>query len=620
VIPQSFIQELLARVDIVDVVGQHVKLRKAGANLLGLCPFHGEKSPSFTVSPTKQFYHCFGCGAHGSAVGFLMEHAGLSYVDAIGELARSAGLVVPQEPGRGGDAPRAAPDLLALLQAATDFYRLRLKDSPRAIAYLKGRGLSGRTAARFAIGYAPEGWRGLQAAVPDYDAPGLVAAGLVIEAAADEAEPPSASAAPRRRYDRFRDRIMFPIRNPRGQVIGFGGRVLGAGEPKYLNSPETPLFTKGRELYGLFEAREAMRAANCAIVVEGYMDVVMLAQHGVGNAVATLGTATTGEHVRKLLRSVDRVVFSFDGDAAGRKAAWRALEACLPHAQDSKRLEFLFLPPEHDPDSFVREHGEAGFQASLAGAIPLSELMVRELSGQVDLEESEGRARLLALARPLVQQLPREALRLQLVHRLAGLARISAPEFEGFLAAGQPAGRASPGRAPWSEGPAERAGGFGAGASGGPRRAGSQGGAGNAPRWRARAAPPDLEARAHLLAALHPALAATVADHDLLPEGLARWLDALAELPPGSAFASVCETLRGSHGELIDRLQAEALADRTGLSDMSPEEARAEFDGALAQLRDRRVRAELSALVEQGLDSPQARERYQALIALRSRF
>ncbi|MEI8302241.1 MAG: DNA primase [Burkholderiales bacterium] len=620
-IPQSFIQELLARVDIVDVVGQHVKLRKAGANLLGLCPFHGEKSPSFTVSPTKQFYHCFGCGAHGSAVGFLMEHAGLSYVDAIGDLARSAGLVVPQEPGRGGDAPRAAPDLLALLQAATDFYRLRLKDSPRAIEYLKGRGLSGRTAARFAIGYAPEGWRGLQAAVPDYDAPGLVAAGLVIEAAADEAEPPSAPAAPRRRYDRFRDRIMFPIRNPRGQVIGFGGRVLGAGEPKYLNSPETPLFTKGRELYGLFEAREAMRAANCAIVVEGYMDVVMLAQHGVGNAVATLGTATTGEHVRKLLRSVDRVVFSFDGDAAGRKAAWRALEACLPHAQDSKRLEFLFLPPEHDPDSFVREHGEAGFQASLAGAIPLSELMVRELSGQVDLEESEGRARLLALARPLVQQLPREALRLQLVHRLAGLARISAPEFEGFLAAGQPAGRGSGGRAPWPEGAAERSRGPGPGGSGGQGRSGSSGGSGGAsPRWRARAAPPDLEARVHLLAALHPALAATVADHELLPEGLARWLDALAELPPGSAFASVCETLRGSHGELIDRLQAEALADRTGLSDMSPEEARAEFDGALAQLRDRRVRAELSALVEQGLDSPQARERYQALIALRSRF
>ncbi len=629
-IPQSFIQELLARVDIVDVVGQHVKLRKAGANLLGLCPFHGEKSPSFTVSPTKQFYHCFGCGAHGSAVGFLMEHAGLSYVDAIGELARSAGLVVPQEPGRGGDAPRAAPDLLELLQAATDFYRLRLKDSPRAIDYLKGRGLSGRTAARFAIGYAPDGWRGLQAAVPDYDAPGLVAAGLVIEAAADEAEPPAASAAPRRRYDRFRDRIMFPIRNPRGQVIGFGGRVLGAGEPKYLNSPETPLFTKGRELYGLFEAREAMRAANCAIVVEGYMDVVMLAQHGVGNAVATLGTATTGEHVRKLLRSVDRVVFSFDGDAAGRKAAWRALEACLPHAQDSKRLEFLFLPPEHDPDSFVREHGEAGFQASLAKAIPLSELLVRELSAQVDLEESEGRARLLALARPLVQQLPREALRLQLVHRLAGLARISAPEFEGFLAAGPSAGRGPGGGAAWPDGSAERSRGPGQGVPGASRRSGGAGGAGGAsgpsgpsgasPRWRARAAPPDLESRVHLLAALHPALAATVADHELLPEGLARWLDALAELPPGSAFASVCETLRGGHGELIDRLQAEALADRTGLSDMSPEEARAEFDGALAQLRDRRVRAELSALVAQGLDSPQARERYQALIALRSRL
>ena len=456
-IPQAFIQELLARTDIVDVVGQHVKLRKAGANLLGLCPFHGEKSPSFTVSPAKQFYHCFGCGAHGSALGFLMEHTGVSYVEAIGDLARAAGLTVPQESGRDSGSARVAPDLFELMQAAADFYRLRLKESPRAIDYLKGRGLSGRTAARFAIGYAPEGWRGLQAAVPDYHAPGLLSAGLVIEPEPEESREPqdgsrgAGSVAPgataRKRYDRFRDRIMFPIRNPRGQIIGFGGRVLGAGEPKYLNSPETPLFSKGRELYGLFEGREAMRATNCAIVVEGYMDVVMLAQHGVGNAVATLGTATTGEHIRKLLRVVDRVVFSFDGDSAGRKAAWRALEACLAHAQDTKRLEFLFLPPEHDPDSFVREHGAAGFEARLATAMPLSDLLVQELSAQVDLEESEGRARLLSLARPLMRQLPQEALRLQLVHRIAELGRITAPEFEGFLAAGDggPARRAESG-------------------------------------------------------------------------------------------------------------------------------------------------------------------------------
>ncbi|HYF59519.1 MAG TPA: DNA primase, partial [Burkholderiaceae bacterium] len=336
-IPQSFIQELLARVDIVDVVGKHVKLKKGGANWLGLCPFHGEKSPSFTVSPTKQFYHCFGCGAHGSAIGFLMEHAGLGYVDAIHELARSLGLSVPEERGP-DDARRRDPDLLSTLEAAARFYRQRLKDAPAAIEYLKSRGVSGETALRFGIGYAPEGWRGLEAAVPDYSAKALVESGLVIEPEADEPE-----GGRRKRYDRFRDRIMFPIRNPRGQVIGFGGRVLGQGEPKYLNSPETPLFSKGRELYGLFEGREAIRRADCAIVVEGYMDVVMLAQHGVGHAVATLGTATTAQHVQKLLRLVERVVFAFDGDAAGRRAAWRALEACLPHASDTKRVDFLFL-------------------------------------------------------------------------------------------------------------------------------------------------------------------------------------------------------------------------------------------------------------------------------------
>ncbi|HWS74659.1 MAG TPA: DNA primase, partial [Quisquiliibacterium sp.] len=420
-IPQSFIQELLARVDVVDVVARHVKLRKAGANFLGLCPFHAEKSPSFTVSPGKQFYHCFGCGAHGSAIGFLMEHAGLSYVDAIHELAQSVGLQVPDEPGPGREAPRQDPGLLELMATAAKFYRQRLRDSPRAIEYLKGRGLTGETAARFGIGYAPDGWRNLQAAVAEYGARTLVEAGLVIESGADDraAEDGPPAAAAKKRYDRFRDRIMFPIRNPRGQVIGFGGRVIGAGEPKYMNSPETPLFSKGRELYGIFEARDALRSENCAIVVEGYMDVVMLAQHGVPNAVATLGTATTPDHVRKLLRLVDRVVFSFDGDAAGRKAAWRALEACLPHAADTKRLEFLFLPAEHDPDSYVRAHGVEGFAGLLRQAMPLSEFMLQELAARVDLAVPEGRATFLALARPLIRALPQAALRMQLLHRVA---------------------------------------------------------------------------------------------------------------------------------------------------------------------------------------------------------
>jgi DNA primase len=642
VIPQAFIQELLARIDIVDVVGQHVKLRKAGTNLLGLCPFHGEKSPSFTVSPSKQFYHCFGCGAHGSAIGFLMEHAGLSYVEAIGDLARSLGLVVPQERGT-GVAASVEPDLPRLMQAACDFYRQRLRESPRAIDYLKGRGLTGATAARYAVGYAPDGWRSLQAAVPDYDAPAMLSAGLVIDAdgeSAGEATGPDSGsvAVARRRYDRFRDRIMFPIRNPRGQVIGFGGRVLGQGEPKYLNSPETPLFSKGRELYGLFEAREAIRAADCAIVVEGYMDVVMLAQHGVGNAVATLGTATTGEHVRKLLRSADRVVFAFDGDAAGRKAAWRALEACLPHALDDKRLEFLFLPAEHDPDSFVRERGAEGFAAQLATTVPLSELLVRELGSQVDLAEPEGRARLLALARPLLLALPREALRLQLVHRIAALGQISALEFEGFLAAGDGNSRGGSGRAPresW-EPAGGRSGGRGAGAQapgGWPSRGrGGPGGGGSgagpqAGGWRGRdapprvpAAPPDLARRLRLLVALHPALAAQVGDHAFLPSDLSLWLDALAELPAGSAFAAVCETMRERDPHRVAELEADALADPQGLAEMRLEEAQAEFRGALAQLRDRGMRAELESLAASGLAGEAQRARYQELmLAIRAK-
>lgn len=381
-IPQSFIQDLLARVDIVDVVGRHVQLKKAGANFLGLCPFHGEKTPSFTVSPSKQFYHCFGCGAHGTAIGFLMEHGGLGYVDAIGELAQSLGVAVPQEAGPGGPPDRRAPALLELLAQAAKFYRRRLKEAPRAIDYLKRRGLTGETAARFGIGYAPEQWRALEAAVADYDIDEMAAAGLVVESVGEDGR--------RRRYDRFRDRIMFPIRNPRGQVIGFGGRVLGQGEPKYLNSPETPVFSKGRELYGLYEARNAIRAEGCVIVVEGYLDAVMLAQHGVANAVATLGTATTADHVRKLLRLVDRVVFAFDGDAAGRKAAWRALEAALAQASDTRRIDFLFLPPEHDPDSFVRERGAQGFREALAGALPLSELLLRGLAERVDLATPKG--------------------------------------------------------------------------------------------------------------------------------------------------------------------------------------------------------------------------------------
>ena len=626
-IPQSFIQELLARVDIVDVVGRHVKLRKGGANWLGLCPFHGEKSPSFTVSPTKQFYHCFGCGAHGSAIGFLMEHGGLSYPDAIHELARSVGLDVPEERGGADEARRRDPDLLETLAAASRFYRQRLKDAPRAIEYLKGRGLSGETAARFGIGYAPDGWRSLEAAVPDYSARTLVESGLVIE---PEPEPGADEAGPgrRKRYDRFRDRIMFPIRNPRGQTIGFGGRVLGQGEPKYLNSPETPVFSKGRELYGVFEGRDAIRAADCAIVVEGYMDVVMLAQHGVCNAVATLGTATTAQHVQKLLRLVDRLVFAFDGDAAGRRAAWRALEACLPLAADTKRIDFLFLPPEHDPDSFVRERGAQGFAEALSGAQPLSEFMLRELSGRVDLGTPEGRARMQADARPLLRAMPPAALRLQLAQAVATRVGIRGEDMLRYLASEANGGSGEPGGAGRGE--------SGAGPSRGdprpgperpPGRRDERGGgerwsARTGERWRPMPRPmpvalPDLPRRARLLISLHPRLAREDWPTEFVPEAVVDWLARVAALPDGASFAQLVESLREDAPELAAALQTEAAQDRGLLAELGPDEARREFEGALTRMRDQQLREEVDRLAQGGLVDASQRARYAELLALR---
>ncbi len=418
-IPESFIQELLNRLDIVDVVDRYVPLKKAGANYQACCPFHNEKTPSFTVSPTKQFYHCFGCGAHGTAISFVMEYQGLGFIDAVEDLAKSAGIPVPREASerRRPDEPHGA-DLVELMQQAMNYYRSQLKNSELAIAYLKKRGLSGEVAARFGIGYAPAGWQNLAAAFPDYQDKHLVQAGLVIEG--DEGK----------RYDRFRDRIMFPIVNQRMAVIGFGGRVLGAGEPKYLNSPETPLFEKGKELYGLPQARLAIREKDCVLVVEGYMDVVALAQHGVGYAVATLGTATTPEHVKKLLRQTDNVIFSFDGDAAGRKAAWRALENSLPLVADDKSLKFLFLPQGEDPDSFIRTQGKEAFEKLLEEALPLSQFLVRELSARVDMQTQEGRAHFLQMAKPLFLQIVAPNLSLMLRKRLAELAGIEQVELE----------------------------------------------------------------------------------------------------------------------------------------------------------------------------------------------
>jgi DNA primase len=419
-IPQSFIQDLLNRVDIVDVVESYVPLKRSGSNYAARCPFHSEKSPSFTVSQTKQFYHCFGCGAHGTAISFMMEHQGMGFVDAVKDLASRVGMVVPEQtpdPQR-REKSEAAQDLTDVMLRAAQFYRAQLRTSDKAIAYLKNRGLTGEIAARYGLGYAPDGWQNLETVFPEYQSRSLTEAGLVI--ASEEG----------RRYDRFRDRIMFPIHSQRGGIIGFGGRVIDQGEPKYLNSPETPLFEKGRELYGLFQARSAIRESGRVVVVEGYMDVVALAQYGIGYAVATLGTATTSWQVQKLLRQTDNVVYCFDGDAAGRRAAWRALENSLAQLQDGKQVRFLFLPAEDDPDSFVRTRGSEAFAKLLDAAAPLSEILAQELASRVDLRTAEGRAKFLQEAKPLVKQVPAPMLSLLLRKQIADLAGVTQDELD----------------------------------------------------------------------------------------------------------------------------------------------------------------------------------------------
>ncbi|MEW7849660.1 DNA primase [Massilia aurea] len=447
-IPQTFITDLLNRVDIVDIVGRYVQLKKGGANFMGLCPFHNEKSPSFTVSPTKQFYHCFGCGAHGTSIGFLIEYSGMGFVDAVKDLAQNVGMIVPDVDDKIPPAQRAAQQAqsLALTDALTQactFYRAQLREAPTAIAYLKNRGLTGEVAARFGMGYAPPGWNSLQSIFPDYDAQVLVESGLVIDKVDEEGNH-------QRRYDRFRERVMFPIRNTKGQVIGFGGRVLDGGEPKYLNSPETPLFQKGLELYGLFEARQAIRDAGYVLVTEGYMDVVALAQLGFPQAVATLGTACTSTHVQKLLRQTDDVIFSFDGDKAGRKAARRALEACLPQVSDNKTIKFLFLPQEHDPDSFVRERGADAFEQEIADAMPLSQFLLREVTQEHDLDTPEGRAKSQFDAKPLLQSMTPSSLRLQIVRGLASMTQSTPAEIESLFELSKPVATAR--RAPPRQG------------------------------------------------------------------------------------------------------------------------------------------------------------------------
>lgn len=417
-IPSDFIDELLAKVDIVDIIDEQVPLKKGGANYMACCPFHKEKTPSFSVSPTKQFYHCFSCGAHGSAIGFVMEHQGLSFPEAVQFLADRVGMAVPKVRGQ-NDNPEVRAErkkkqqtLEETTAAAADFYAQQLKFNPAAKAYLDKRGLSAEVIAHYGLGYAPDGWQLLAQVFQPYPNTALVDTGMVID---NEG----------RHYDRFRHRIMFPIRNPRGQVIGFGGRVLDDSKPKYLNSPDTPLFDKGKNLYGLYEGRAAVKEAGRILVVEGYMDVVALAQFGVGYGVAALGTATTAEHVKILMRQADSIYFCFDGDSAGRKAAWRALENALPQLKDDKSLYFLFLPEEHDPDSYIRAYGKAQFEDALLNqSKPLSEYFWEHLSDDLNLNTQEGKAELVKTSSPLLAQITAPALAYLLKQRLSELVGI----------------------------------------------------------------------------------------------------------------------------------------------------------------------------------------------------
>ena len=572
-IPKDFIQQLLNRLDIVDVVERYLPLKKAGANYAACCPFHNEKSPSFTVSPAKQFYHCFGCGAHGTAISFVMEYGGLGFVEAVKELAQIAGMAVPEEkftaPAQQGGV--AVEDLREIMQRATQFYRSELKRSETAIAYLKGRGLSGEIAARFGIGYAPPGWQNLAAAFPDYQAQGLVDAGLVIEGEGGK------------RYDRFRDRIMFPIVNTRGFVIGFGGRVLGQGEPKYLNSPETLLFEKGQELYGLFQARKALREAGKVLVVEGYMDVVALAQHGIGYAVATLGTATTPVHVQKLLRQSDHVIFCFDGDEAGRRAAWRALENSLSQAADGKNMAFLFLPQGEDPDSFIRQHGKEAFEAMLQQALPLSQFLLRELTARVDMQTQEGRSTFLQNAKPLLLQITAPALSLLLRKRIAELAGVSQAELEGLY---QIKRVAQKGSAP--------------------------------PRLPRKAALPPVR-KLMLCVLSQPGLAggverALLEGRDAEEDTLLALLEFAASNPQITHAAPILEHFRGTTREA--QLQ-QAVGEIFHLGDAL--DVPGEFEGALAQLREAERNKKIDELRNKNPAEMSSEEKRQLLEAVRSK-
>ena len=421
-IPESFIQEVLNRTDVVDVIDKRVQLKKAGANFVACCPFHQEKSPSFSVSPSKQFYHCFGCGAHGSAITFLIEFEGLTFVEAVHQIASSLGLTVPNEHIADPKKIKENFGLEEAMKIANQFYQKALRASPKAIEYLKTRGLTGKVAKEFSIGFAPDGWQNLESAFKQYDDPSLEKAGLIQKN--DKGK----------YYDRFRNRIMFPIINEKGQVIAFGGRVINPEDtPKYYNSPETPLFQKSYELYGLIHARKPIREKGYVVVVEGYMDVVALAQHDFKNVVATLGTATTIYHIKKLMRYTQDIVFCFDGDNAGQTAAWRAMMNALSAVTDNVRLKFLFLPDNHDPDSYIREYSKDAFDQLAEDALPLSEYIVRHLTLTNDLSSQDKKVRLLNDVEPILNEMTAPKLHLFLRKKIAQLVGLDMQEITNIL-------------------------------------------------------------------------------------------------------------------------------------------------------------------------------------------
>lgn len=421
-IPESFIQELLNRADVVEVIDKRVQLKKAGANYVACCPFHQEKTPSFSVSPSKQFYHCFGCGAHGSAITFLMEYEGFTFVEAVQQIASELGLAVPNEKVLDKKNVKANFDIEEAMKIASQFYQQSLRKSPSAIDYLKSRGLTGKIAKEFSIGFAPEGWQNLEKAFKLYQDKSLEKAGLIQKN--DKGK----------YYDRFRNRIIFPIINDKGTVIGFGGRVINPQEtPKYYNSPETPLFQKSYELYGLIYARKPIREKGFVLVVEGYMDVVGLAQHNFRNAVATLGTATTIYHIKKLMRYAEEIIFCFDGDSAGQNAAWRAMMNSISAITDNVRLKFLFLPKNHDPDSFIRENSKEAFDEIVAEALPLTEYVIKKLTSNNDLSSQDKKVKLLNEVEPILEQMKAPKLNLLFRKRVAQLVGLDIEEINNIL-------------------------------------------------------------------------------------------------------------------------------------------------------------------------------------------